>query len=226
MLYEKARKGELERLSPSDCINAYSQMIQSNRRNLLLVSADDTFPKNSFNNSHVFSFNTFSSTDASTPASAGDAYSWICSNITSNQNYTNHKPCINLIDDIKKSVDTWKVTVGQMGYFYFPNVTYPIYNAAYPVDYCLSERAEPHCKLQFTLPIAILVTLLNLFKAILIFYTAFGVKEEPLMTMGDAVASFLAEEDPTTKDMCLLTIHAAKKHKVSISSVLKVDSSG
>jgi hypothetical protein len=89
------------------------------------------------------------------------------------------------------------------------------YTSLYPVDYCLSERAEEHCKLQFVPAIAILVTILNLCKAILIFYVAFGTTstEEPLLTMGDAVASFLEEEDHTTKDMCLLTVHEVKASK-------------
>jgi hypothetical protein len=33
------------------------------------------------------------------------------------------------------------------------------------------------------------------------------------MTMGDAVASFLEEKDPTTKGMCLLSVHDVKKSK-------------
>lgn len=37
------------------------------------------------------------------------------------------------------------------------------------------------------------------------FYVAFSVQDEPLMAMGDAVASFLENEDLTTKDMCLST---------------------
>jgi hypothetical protein len=35
------------------------------------------------------------------------------------------------------------------------------------------------------------------------FYIAFFVRDEPLMTIGDAVASFLENEDPATKNMCL-----------------------
>jgi hypothetical protein len=38
------------------------------------------------------------------------------------------------------------------------------------------------------------------------FYIAFCIRDEPLITMGDAVASFLEKSDPTTKNMCLLSI--------------------
>jgi hypothetical protein len=35
-------------------------------------------------------------------------------------------------------------------------------------------------------------------------YVAFGSLEDPLITMGDAVSSFLASPDNTTRDMCLV----------------------
>jgi hypothetical protein len=37
------------------------------------------------------------------------------------------------------------------------------------------------------------------------FYIAVFIHDEPLMTIGDAAASFLENEDPTTKNMCLST---------------------
>jgi hypothetical protein len=43
-------------------------------------------------------------------------------------------------------------------------------------------------------------------KAVIMFFIAFRVLDEPLITMGDAVASFLEKNDPTTKNMCLLSI--------------------
>lgn len=101
--------------------------------------------------------------------------------------------CTNYAGEILKTPETWVV-----------------HNL---VDYCLSERAEPHCKLQFVPVIAILVTCLNLFKACLIFYVAFFTTDEPLLTMGDAVVSFLENKDTTSSDMCLLTMQEVKKSK-------------
>jgi hypothetical protein len=48
-------------------------------------------------------------------------------------------------------------------------------------------------------------------KFMLMLYIAYRVPEEPIITMGDAVASFLEKSDPTTKDMCLLSIHDARE---------------
>ena len=43
-------------------------------------------------------------------------------------------------------------------------------------------------------------------------YIAFYLPHEPLVTMGDAVASFLSEEDPTTKNMCLFSQRDFRKN--------------
>jgi len=146
----------------------------------------------------IYSLSYFSASDTQNPDQAGDIYRWICSDNPEWWSYPGpRKRCTELIDSIKSAPKDWKVG----------------YTKTYPVDYCLSEKAEPHCKLQFTLGIAILVTLLNLFKAILIFYTAIGIKENPLLTMGDAVASFLEKRDETTKGMCLLSVSDVKSHR-------------
>lgn len=48
-------------------------------------------------------------------------------------------------------------------------------------------------------------------KAALMFYTAFRVKDDPLITMGDAVASFLETRDSMSKNMCLSSIKDIKQ---------------
>lgn len=45
------------------------------------------------------------------------------------------------------------------------------------------------------------------------FYVLLFVHDEPLMTMGDAVVSFLENEDVTTKDMCLSTLADFRNRK-------------
>jgi hypothetical protein len=130
-----------------------------------------------------------------------DSYSWICSDELDMDVSTK---CSNFIDYIQSASDDWKVGSPD-DYVFFASPTYPI-------DYCLSEKSDPSCKVQFILAIAIVVTILNFFKVILIFYTALGTKENPLLTMGDAVASFLEQKDETTKGMCLLSVRDVKAH--------------
>ncbi|KAL1610130.1 hypothetical protein SLS60_001795 [Paraconiothyrium brasiliense] len=199
MMLEKARGNKLDRLSNLECIREYEEPIQTKRRNVLLVAADDSMPApnvTAHGTANIYAWNTFDASAASTMQSAMNSYGWICSDDTK---LSYRAPCSTLIDAIKSKPDHWKVGHWD-GEFSNTDIT------TYPVDYCLSEKSEPRCKVQFMLSIAILVTVLNIFKAVLIFYTALGTKENPLMTMGDAVASFLERRDGTTKEILFVTL--------------------
>jgi hypothetical protein len=185
-IHESARNGTLDRLENGDCIDQYGKMFQTSRSNVLLVASDDKFPvadKADFpNGTNIYSKGWFSAIDASDTRILNNVYNWICSSLQPRFDIA----CYKEIGRIRDNQHSWVVN-------------------GYPVDYCLSERATPRCKLQFNASIAILVTVLNIFKAILMFCTVLLIKEDPLMTMGDAVASFMTNNDMTTKNMCLLT---------------------
>lgn len=212
-MQQKARNHTLDRLSNLECINEYAQSIQSTRRNLFLVFADDTLPEPSttkdglqevyagnFRNAYNIrvSFRRFH-----------DPYSWMCKgregfnpkrcveDIPDIKEADRNESCRYLISEFQKAPDDWRM---------------PFSKKSYPVDHCLAEEADERCKIQVLPKIAIIVTALNLFKAILIFYVVFGVKENPLLTIGDAVASFLEKKDDTTRGMCLLSVKEVKKH--------------
>jgi hypothetical protein len=218
LMWQKAHNSELEYMSNADCIQAYAEMLQTKRRNVLLVASDDNFPpaNESIFGGRVYAINVVPASKASITQEAARVYNWICSGLDKYDKYDN---CLNSIGEVSSAPAAWKVkspnmtTVegyGGSGPDLMENGTTPLF----PVDYCLSERADPHCKLQFVPAIAILVTMLNLFKAGLILFVAFSATdEEPLLTMGDAVASFLEQEDPTTRNMCLLTLHDVKNSR-------------
>jgi hypothetical protein len=72
------------------------------------------------------------------------------------------------------------------------------------VKYCLVEQVEEICRLQFNLPIALSVILSNFIKVVCMGLTLFLYKNhEALVTIGDAVASFLDHPDPETRNRCL-----------------------
>jgi hypothetical protein len=72
------------------------------------------------------------------------------------------------------------------------------------VDYCLAESANERCKLEFNPRLAWVVVTFNLAKTCILCYAFFFIKENPLMNMGDAVASFLTRRDETTENLCLM----------------------
>jgi hypothetical protein len=73
-----------------------------------------------------------------------------------------------------------------------------------PLKYCMVEQVPEICKLQFSFLIATIVVVSNLVKVavigwLLVRFSSFN----PLVTLGDAVASWLQRPDPETRDRCL-----------------------
>ncbi|KAF5589176.1 hypothetical protein FPANT_6391 [Fusarium pseudoanthophilum] len=60
------------------------------------------------------------------------------------------------------------------------------------VDYCLSERFDAPCRLSIANPLLLIVCIIS------------WSTEDPLMTVGDAISSFIAKPDTCTKRMCTL----------------------
>ena len=71
------------------------------------------------------------------------------------------------------------------------------------VHYCLSQVVEEHCKVQFSGAIMVVVLVCNLCKMIVMGYIALERPSEPLVTVGDAIASFLNQPDVTTIGNCM-----------------------
>lgn len=74
-----------------------------------------------------------------------------------------------------------------------------------PVEYCLSKPAEESCELHFSLAIVIAVLACNLIKVLCMGLVVWMPSSTPLLTLGDALASFLSERDPTTANNCLVS---------------------
>ncbi|KAF7516602.1 hypothetical protein PCG10_002055 [Penicillium crustosum] len=83
----------------------------------------------------------------------------------------------------------------------------------YNITGCLAIKAPEHCQLLYSPPICIIIMLTGCAKVAAMFIAArIGRgRSPPLLTIGDAVASFLTNPDPTTKGLCWLT--ATDTHK-------------
>ena len=71
------------------------------------------------------------------------------------------------------------------------------------VAHCLSQRMPSRCKLQLSLHLIIIVKVVNLIKVVVMVAVLTAGKEKPLMTVGDAIASFVTRVDVATRDCCL-----------------------
>lgn len=89
------------------------------------------------------------------------------------------------------------------------------------IDYCLAKKARQFCKLQYSFPLTMVVITFNLVKSTILCYMWFGMKEAPILTIGDAIASFLRRPDPYTKGGCLLLNREAESMSRSSSASIK-----
>ncbi|KAI9765213.1 MAG: hypothetical protein M1840_007705 [Geoglossum simile] len=179
----------LEKLDPHACISAYSDQFILNRRDVLVVvSGDDSESPNNALLGYI---------DWDYRELLGNN-SWICgTNATANLELVTFPveefDCVP--SDALASADsqTW-------------------FMAGQAPLYCLSERAPEKCKLQFSLHIMIVVIFCNGVKVVCLWLTGKSVGGgKLLLTLGDAVESFLEREDEGTREMCLVGLREVEK---------------
>ena len=74
----------------------------------------------------------------------------------------------------------------------------------YKIDYCLAEVLPSHCKLEFSVHILTAVILMNFVKSASMFLTMWKQRDPTLVTVGDAISSFLDNPDELTRGRCLM----------------------
>lgn len=175
----------------SRCIQAYAHDYMSDRSNVLLIASD----KNSTSTPALFSTAEVNQNINQQQGCSPDMYFWICPN----SGCVN--PCLSHLHEVLADASHWKPQQNLIG-------------DDFEVEFCLSQQTDEHCKLQFSLQIVIVIIIINTLKMILMLYVVFGLSETPLMTIGDAIASFLNEEDSTTKGCCLVSKFDIKVDKL------------
>ncbi|KEF63202.1 uncharacterized protein A1O9_01179 [Exophiala aquamarina CBS 119918] len=186
-----------ERLDNAACIRTYANDLLSQYRNVILVvsnSSSSTAANNSLLDILGYD-NTM--TALLLRGQSRDPYQWICDDDKIEDKIDigdprglsfsiYAQPCYALVSKLEAVADQW-VSKG------------------YDIDHCLAEKVEGTCTLNFSLDIAIVVMVFNLVKILCMCYVAFWIRDRPLITVGDAVESFLRVVDDTSKGMCLLS---------------------
>lgn len=89
--------------------------------------------------------------------------------------------------------------------------TWQVTPRGYEVDHCYSHPVKEQCTLQYSFTILLIVIGCDVLKLAAMISTLIWVSENPLATVGDAIASFMEKPDPHTSEMCLLTQKEARK---------------
>lgn len=174
-------RSTFEHLSVRDCIQAYAQPTISGRSDVILIT-NSTLDTTS---STVFYFQHVNSFERDHLP-----YSWICRDapLAATATTTSFCDASRLAQDASKwTIEGWKI------------------------EYCLSRRVEQHCKLQFSIYMMAAVIVCNGVKIICMLLTLFQHKEDIIVTLGDAISSYLRKADPVTAHNCLLEARHVQK---------------
>ena len=103
-----------------------------------------------------------------------------------------HVPCDAYLNQIEANAENWQPY-------------------GYDFDYCLAEHIEQQCSYNGNIPIILTVIVCNTVKVIVMLIVAVRLTDDPLITIGDAIESFLEVPDKTTKDLCLFDRRDAQR---------------
>ena len=183
---------QLTKLDNAACISAYAQPLQSAWGNVIVV-LDNGEPSNAI-------LDVWYESIPQPIDSNQDSYRWICTGLIGE---ASGDQCLFHVAALRANSTAWIVPGFQ---------TNKMGSEGAPVKYCLGESVPESYSLEFSLGLAVFVTCANLFKAIVMCFIAFGIKERPLMTIGDAISSFMEQPDHFTDNMCLLSKAKAEQN--------------
>lgn len=198
----------LERLSTFECLKEYNTQYLSSRGDVLVVQAEVVSPLLVFNESwshidstgHYLGEGTAADVDVSNSFRAGiperliSIYKVLPSQ-SQPSDYPSHKWQCNPVESDQTCVPP-EVS---------PQVPWSPFGS--PVHYCLSENVPERCQLNWSLQFAIIVVVSNLAKVVCMFLTLWRHDIPALITIGDAIQSFLDRPDPYTRGCCVYSDH-------------------
>jgi hypothetical protein len=157
----------------------------SNYINLLLIT------NTRGNKSNETAFYSYDITNYFTGSGSSPPYTWICMD-TAHPGEAGMDPLNCDITQARKDSTTWTLNGNK-------------------IEYCLAQETDAHCKLQFSVQILIVVIIMNVGKTLTMFLTLYRHSELTLVTVGDAMASWLERPDDLTKGRCLMSKNDVSK---------------
>lgn len=181
-LYNAIQNDTLVHLENTDCLNSFATTYQTTYSKLWVVS-------NITNTSTTFALVYTNPIFEPVYSLRGNGpYDWICPEspgLTCNSGG---------LSTVRSDINNGEWSVGD-----------PESRTRYTVQYCMAMKKPQHCKLQYSFPLTMVVIVFNIVKTSVLLYMWLGISEVPLLTIGDAIASFLRRPDPCTRTGCLLT---------------------
>lgn len=224
-LYQKSKTtNSMAYLDAATCIREYSADFLAKQRNLLVVVSSSTElpPGQVAGNGSMLALLDSRNWNQDLSSNGGAHWNpsaWMCSSIrdpaaiiinegsidSNNGNRFSPSGGIDLTCDISKVLDYEKKYQNW-------TVASQVQSHTYAVDHCLSEIAPEVCEVQFALSLMIVVLACNAIKLFCMIMAIKAFPKQPLVVLGDAVASFLNTRDPMTAGLCLIVGPNAERH--------------
>jgi hypothetical protein len=173
-------------MDPKQCLGNYSRGFMEEYSNVVVVSS-----QSGANSPILWTRWPQTYLSADREETNNDPFHWVCNDTLSDNN---GRCSEKFPEEISKSGKDWTV---------YSNF----------VDHCLARRSSNMCHLQFNIWLMLAVVVIGVIKVSAIAWIVFtgsGGKVY-LRTLGDAIKSYLIEEDASTKNMCLVSSAQIRK---------------
>ncbi|KAL8645139.1 MAG: hypothetical protein Q9226_007434 [Calogaya cf. arnoldii] len=191
-----------QRMEKKECIRKYGRQFISTQGDFLAVS-------HALNDS--FSIKFIKTAYPKTANGGGPSYNWMCDLYPEAKHGTNNEQCRLDVLLSPPYAEKWAIRSNRLNDLGPKYIHYGWQGD--PVDYCLSRRVEEHCRLQFSLALLAVVIISNFIKATCMILMVYRHDATPLITLGDAIASFLDDPDTTTQGNCIATKYTFQKRQ-------------
>lgn len=189
LMQRLARNNSLQFLTSQQCISAFSQEVVSKYGGVVLATSSTV--ASGILDADIQTLDFESEEDNEGADSWGKPYiHWICSG--DSENDPNCDPAW------QQRNESW--TVGTRGDPAAPANT-GSEQTLNTVDHCLAKEGQEHCSVLFNRNLMISVIVCNIIKLSCLVATLLLSNFNPLVTVGDAISSFLAHPDPNTRGL-------------------------
>src|SRR5690606_16581860 len=202
---KKMEERIFKRLDRQECINKYSQEFITDHRNLLLV-IDSSYNFSRYRERQEFTMETAAIMTASKFWLSDLTLGYEVPSLSAYLGQGNfHGGCRHVGTGIRVEVDPihashskywWCHAAGLEDHCSGEEITYT-HLESYPntvwahVNYCYAEEVDELCRLELSMTILIIVAVCNALKVLGMLATVFTLRDDHLVTLGDAIASFL-----------------------------------
>lgn len=193
------------RREPADCLRDYATGFLSDKRNLVLVinnATGEPLPSlgETTHDALIYQDSTF--------YIGTNTYAWICNSVPNNAEILQYEEddwvCDKYYQKWFSQIDLWNPYGFQVMSSHFTFIDATVLTKQLQLEHCLYEPVPERCSYSANIPIIAIVIVSNFIKIVCMYIVATRLKDNPLITVGDAIESFLNVPDETTKDMCLL----------------------